>query len=94
VARGLPARLSRRGSDGRPLRHQEPTALTRRLRADMARAPTTEKDQRLDRPMSGLRWELSRHLHAPRQAVGAAQLQAVAGEESPRVHTTLLQVLH
>jgi hypothetical protein len=36
----------------------------------------------------------SRHVHAPRQAVGAAQLQETAGGESPRVHTTLLQVLH
>jgi hypothetical protein len=32
VARGLPTRLPRRGSDRRPLLHQEPTALPRRLR--------------------------------------------------------------
>jgi hypothetical protein len=44
------------------------------------RAPAAGQDQRLDRPTSGLRRELPRHLHAPRQAVGVAQLQATAGE--------------
>jgi hypothetical protein len=42
----------------------------------------------------GLRRQLPRNLHAPRQVVGAAQLQATAGGEPPRVHMTLLQVLH
>jgi hypothetical protein len=76
-----PTLLPRWGSDGRPLRHQESAALPQRLRADMTRAPTTGQDPRLDRPTSGLCREFPRHLHAPRQAVGATQLQAAAGGE-------------
>jgi hypothetical protein len=42
----------------------------------MARTPTTGQDPRLDRPMTSLRRQLSGHLHAPQQEMGAAQLQA------------------
>jgi hypothetical protein len=60
----------------------------------MARTPTTGKDPRLDRPMTSLRLQLSGHLHAPQQEMGAAQLQAAAEGKSLRIHMMLLQVLH
>jgi hypothetical protein len=39
---------------------------------------------------SSHRRQLPGHIHAPWQAMRAAQLQATTGGESPRVHTTLL----
>jgi hypothetical protein len=44
IARGLPARMPRRGSDRRPYRHQDPAALPRRLCTHLARAPAAGQD--------------------------------------------------
>jgi hypothetical protein len=94
MARGLPAHVPRGRSGRRPFHHQEHAALPRRLRTNMTRASTSRQDQQLDRPALGLRRKLPRHVHPPRQAVGAAQLQTAAGGEPARVHPTLLQALH
>jgi hypothetical protein len=55
------------------------TSLSSRISRRHGSSTCAGQDQRLDRPTSGLRQKYPRHLHAPRQAVGAAQLQAAAG---------------
>jgi hypothetical protein len=78
MAGGLPAHVPRGESGRRPFHHQEPAALPQGLRADVARASALRQDQQLDRPALGLCRKLPRHVHPPRQVVGATQLQAAA----------------